>query len=48
MGKTMLATSNEDDETNKEKRTKTINKLLERGHILNTLSLILIPRLVTL
>lgn len=44
----MLATSNEDDETNKEKRTKTINKLLERGHISNTLSLILIPRLVTL
>ena len=48
MDKTMFTTSNEDDETYKKKRTKTIDKLLERGYISNTLSLILIPRLVTL
>ena len=48
MDKTVLAIGDKDGETKKEKRTKTIDKLLERGHISNTLSLILIPRLVTL
>lgn len=48
MDKTMLATGYKDDEAYKKKRTKTIDKLLEREHISNTLSIILIPRLVTL
>ena len=32
----MLATSDKDDETNKKKRTKTIDKLLGRGCMSNT------------
>lgn len=36
MDKTMFTTGNEDDETYKKKRTKTIDKLLGRGCMSNT------------